>query len=252
MTFFKLDMIIPINHMLLLLLFAWQPARAVWQNNEVMMFQPRLETAPSLGYVAHVNVLFYTPSHCLTVLWIHPLHPPWTDTPSHLPPQDLFAPFFAPYCTPSFRYWISWPNKLPPGRPPPPVLQLLYCRPQPAPQVPVGACIPAPQSRFFRIFPCKLSPLSMPSTLLVPLSTRVGSPFLVTSFLCNFLKPPPVLASTTGLGPSSPKRGRTSSSSILPSSVVITLHLIMWRPVSWCILGVLVFVWSPFSHFWEA
>ena len=40
---------------LLLLLFSWPPARAVWQNYEVMILQTWSVTAPSLGSVANVT-----------------------------------------------------------------------------------------------------------------------------------------------------------------------------------------------------
>ena len=80
---------------------------------------------------------------------------------------------------------------LPSRRPPPPVLHSLSCCPLPAPQVPVGPCIPVPRARFFRLVPRPAAPLSLPLTSLSPLSTPVGYPFLVTSFLCQFLNHSP-------------------------------------------------------------
>ena len=132
-------------------------------------------------------------AHRSTVFWILPLHPTCTDPPSHPLPRDSAAPLSAPYCPPSFRSWIACPNKLPSCRPPPPVLQLLSCCPRHAPQVPVVPSSPVPRACFYRLVPCSIFTLSLPSTSLAPLSTPVGSLFLVTSFLCQFSNYPPLV-----------------------------------------------------------
>ena len=165
-----------------LLLFAWPPARTVWHNHEVVMFQPRSGTAMILGLVSNVDVLSWTPSHRSNFFCTFPLHPPFTDSPSHPPPRDWAAPLFSTYCSPSFRYWITCTNKLIYLRPPPPVLHSLSCYPQPYPQVPVVPCSPAPPAHFWPLVPRPFIPLVMPSTSLPPLSTPVGYPFLVFSF----------------------------------------------------------------------
>ena len=78
----------------------------------------------------------------------------------------------------------------------------MSCRPQPATNVPVRPCIPAPQDRLFLLVLRTVAPLSPPLALLVPLSTSVCSPFLVTSFLRHLLNqppPPPTPQPPTGL-----------------------------------------------------
>ena len=50
--------------LLLLLLFVWPPARAVWPNYEVVMFQPWSGTVPGLGSVASVTSELTPPHIC--------------------------------------------------------------------------------------------------------------------------------------------------------------------------------------------
>ena len=47
---------------------------------------------PSLLLTSYIK----TPSHCLTVFWIRPLHSPCTDPPSHTPPWDWSVLLFTP------------------------------------------------------------------------------------------------------------------------------------------------------------
>ena len=81
-----------------------------------------------------------------------------------------------------------------------PSLRVLYCRPQPAPQVPLGPSSPALQAHFCRLVPCLVAPLSPPLTSLVSLTTPVSATFyLLPSSASSLNHPPPFWPRTAAL-----------------------------------------------------
>ena len=96
-------------------------------------------------------------------LWIFPVTPGILN-PSPSVTLRLICTALCTQLSPLFRSWTACP----PGKGSTPAvihlpsLHLMPCRPRPAPQVPFGPCIPAPQARFCCLVPRPVIPLSMP------------------------------------------------------------------------------------------
>ena len=190
--------------LLLLLLFFWTPAHTVWPNYDMVLLQPRSRTTLSLGFV--VNIMFYlnsTPSfNCLLDIFL-PSFVPWPP-----PPSATLRIICTAFSTPNYPSSIpvldsmsTWAG-IHSRRTPTPVLLSLSCRPQPAPQVPLGPCSPVPWEFF-------LPPLSpffrFPSVSLDVASVR-DNPWwcshLGSAFLRHVLdSPPPPAVLNLGPGP---------------------------------------------------
>ena len=140
---------------------------------------------------------------------------------------------FAPNFPPPFRSWTAWSNKLPSCWPPPPVLHFLYCL--------TSTCYPGPcctlQPCVTSLFLPSLPPSGPPPFAVLNVASAPVNP-CGFSLLGHVLPPPvidpppPPMALTAGPVPSVPKGGRVSSPGLLPSSVVLPLHLILCCPIS--------------------
>ena len=189
-----------------MLLFSWPPAREVWPNYEVGMFQPWSGTDPSLGSVANVTSYLY-PSHCFNCfLDLYP-SPSVYRLPPHPPPLYWAAPLFAPISSPSYDLGTPvymYERPLPPASTTHPCARCLAA----LGLLPRSLSTPSPPLR--DPVSCASSPvhspqLSLPSTLLASLSTPVGSLFFISSFLRHSSDhSSPLTASTWGPVPASP------------------------------------------------
>ena len=152
------------------------------------MFQPRSGTDPSLGSIANVTSYLF-PYQLFNCFWIIALHPLCTDPPPiHHPYTELHRSL-----NPSLLLFRSWTVFTPEHTSNPSGLHRLYlrslfCWPQPATQVPVGPCSPAPQACFFCL---------SPHTAALEVATVPVNPcgfFLLGSILTPpFPEPPPML-----------------------------------------------------------
>ena len=171
---------------------------------------------------------------------IPPIRHPMTDI--HRSSYPIFRPHSSLGPPGQKIVYLLWP--------PPPVLHSLSFCPRTAPQVSVSLCIPALWACFFWLVSHTVSPLYLPLMLLETLSTPVGSLFWITSFFRNLSKQPlPFRLWLASLVPSSTEEGRVSGPGIVPFSIVLSLHLILCQPVSWCLPGVIIIVWAPFCAF---
>ena len=154
------------------------------------MLYPRSGTATSLGSIAIVTSYLKTTYPRSTVLWISPLHLPFTDPPSHLPPWNWSAPLFVPDFTPSFRSWTACPNKhtLPLASISRPALNVLL----PWTYSPGLCWTLQPCNTIPLLLPCHplVASILLPLTLLASMSTPLGSPFWVTTVLRHFSNQP--------------------------------------------------------------
>ena len=83
-----------------------------------------------------------------------------------------------------------------------------------------------------------------------PLSTPVVYLFFFTFFLRHFSNHSlPLPASNVGPVPSGIKGGCASCPGLLTSSTVLPIHSLLCLTVSYCLLGVLIFVYVPFCAF---
>ena len=161
------------------MLFCWPTARAVWPNYEVVLFQPWSGTDPSPGSVANFTSYLNPDPPFNYLLGILP-SPYVPLLPSHPPHLDWAAPlFFRPTPPLLFRSWINFP----PGQSSTtaglhrPSLWSMPCHSWPDSRVSLGACNPAPWACYCRLFRRMFAPLSPPLTFLLSLTTPVGAIF---------------------------------------------------------------------------
>ena len=117
-----------------------------------------------------------------------------------------------------------------------------------------GTCCPLHPCATSPFMPCNPPSGSPPFTSL-DISSAPDNPygFSLLGYVITptVLEPPSPRApvSTAGLVPSGPDGGHVSSSGLLTSYVLLHLHPLLFCPISWCILFVVVFFWAPFCAF---
>ena len=143
----------------------------------MVMFQPQSGTAPILGSIANVTSLLSLPHLQLFYVYLPftcpvPTYP--LSTTLRLSDTTIFAPDYSPSILVLDLLVTQESNPSGLHRP---YLRSLSCCHQPAPQVPLIPCSPAPRSHFFHLFPRPVAPLSPPSKFLASLLNPVGTPF---------------------------------------------------------------------------
>ena len=91
-------------------MYSWPPDRAVWPNDEVVLFQPWSGPALSLGSATNFKSYLSLPT-VSTIFWIFPRRPPCPYSPPSATLILICTALFAPYPPPSlpvFYRLFTW------------------------------------------------------------------------------------------------------------------------------------------------